>query len=792
MEALQFKDIRELLTACRLAKFDANPIRSEKGCWELFKGSYRAHVVDVPFEVLYFLADATRESIRNARRNSFTPQGTFVVYAPSTKNLSALKAEFEPTARGFWSAQEYLASFMSSELEAYRQALEKLKPSYYVEPTVQAPSSVSRRYPNPLQLFLTDPETAAEQEGLGSVAVVLAEAGHGKTYMCEWLVAKLATSTSGVLPVYVSSTQWQRLRPDELSSLGITIVSSFRALGTSIPWVDGQEDLFLKVALKAGLFRIVFDGFDEYVLKTPNGVTVAETLEALATLASETGTRVVVTSRTSFWYSEVPMTEDGAPGLKDATNISVYKLKPFDLTQSKNYFELRFSNEKRKISKATEVFRELATDDPGFAGRGFVLLLIADLVDSGENLGDSGKPLIRLMRAHCERDIKRHGFPLTSGQQLDALKQFVFEIVSGGDPSSELLAMSLQIAVPGLHEEDAQSFVKKMVSHALIEKIDGVWKIKQPQVEVALLAMQILDISDAENPSLSVLANFSKLRLLAGYQSDLAAMLTALCQWGKNYVDATDAVKALIRVFYRVPSDSIESIRHNILRRLSTLMAIRVVDNSGEHGRRERALLLAEMFPGGKYKGVIFFGGLAKFDWSGIEFKDCIFDNVRWGNCLFDKKTIFLNCHLLGGVAQYCNGFSDAEWKNCYLDEQGAEFKDGQEVSSGKRKYSEEHLKKDVYSVLEKFSGKGGVGFRSIKIADLGKGKISVSPYKDLITEAICRNILEEHHLPGGEPTGLNVIESAKDALKALFSNNAWTGCLVELLNGLKRRIGIT
>jgi hypothetical protein len=72
---------------------------------------------------------------------------------------------------------------MSHELHAYRNALSELSPSYYVDPAVQPPSGTEHRYPNPIQLFLTDPETTDEREGRGSVAVVLAEAGHGKTYM---------------------------------------------------------------------------------------------------------------------------------------------------------------------------------------------------------------------------------------------------------------------------------------------------------------------------------------------------------------------------------------------------------------------------------------------------------------------------------------------------------------------------------------------------------------------------------------------------------------------------------
>jgi hypothetical protein len=70
--------------------------------------------------------------------------------------------------------------------------------------------------------------------------------------------------------------------------------------------VEGHEEEFLKITLGIDLFRIVFDGFDEFVLRNRGEVRPMEVLETLASLARETGSRIVITSRNSFWNTNMP------------------------------------------------------------------------------------------------------------------------------------------------------------------------------------------------------------------------------------------------------------------------------------------------------------------------------------------------------------------------------------------------------------------------------------------------------------------------------------------------------
>lgn len=793
MEPLQFKEIRRLLGECRLMDIADTPLKSEKGQWDLYKGTYKVHAFTVPFELLYFYSDVRRDQIAKVKTSVFKPGETIVVYAPSS-NVSALKDTFEKSAKGFWSTQEYLASFMIEELGAYRQRLIALLPSDYVRPHLEAPSGTRHSLPNPIELFLTDPPLSVGDDSTGSLAVVLAEAGHGKTYMCEWLVATLAKKNQSLLPIYVSSAQWKNLRPEDLLSLETMLVSSFRALGTPIPWVEGREDLFLKVALKAGLFRIVFDGFDEYALRNPGEINAHETLDALTRLAAETGTRVVVTSRSSFWNSEFEDPEV-AEGVSD---VHLYRLNPFDRSKANNYFQLKFSGKdsSAKTNKAIQIFDELARDDADFAGRGFVLLLIADLVDSGAleySGGKIEKPLIRLMRALCERETLRHELPISAEQQLLGLQNFVFDVAQGESFGNETFGLAMQLVDTQLNPDAVDRLLEKMAPHALVERRGNSWLVRQEQVKTALLAMKLVSLSRDGQSGCDQLSTFSrKATLDIGAESDLGAMLANFCLWVKNEGDEYGEAKGLIAAFFNASNVPLNQIGRQSLRRLATHIALRVLDSANIKSHIERAQFLEELFPDKAFNGAVFFGSLSRFDWRGQSFKNCVFENVRWTKCKFDASTIFDNCYLFGGSSSFCEGFSEAEWNDLQSDELGRLFLDSEAVSAGKIRYSEQHLKRDVVCILEKFIGKGGVGFKSVDEVNLFKGKIGISPNKDKIVEVLRKSTLEPHHISGGTQKALNISENAKEAVRVLLSNNVITGNLLQVFDELRKRTGIS
>ena len=152
----------------------------------------------------------------------------------------AHKRLFENEAERFLTIKEYLGSFISDELNVYRDALSKYTPTYYIDPRIETPRSIVRKIPNPIQTFLTDPDTSKSASD-GLLGVVLAEPGQGKTYMCEHLVTRLLTN-KGSFPIYVSATQWETMKLEDLSSLGKTLTHSFHYAESPISWLIGCED----------------------------------------------------------------------------------------------------------------------------------------------------------------------------------------------------------------------------------------------------------------------------------------------------------------------------------------------------------------------------------------------------------------------------------------------------------------------------------------------------------------------------------------------------------------------
>ena len=239
--------------------------------------------------------------------------------------------------------------------------------------------------------------------------------------MSRYLVSRLCQLD--LVPILIDSSQWHSMTVEDLGSLWKTIVNSFRHFDSPIGWLDGHEDAFLRTTLKAQLFRIVFDGFDEYVLR--NGGRPLEVLDALVDLAESTGARILITSRSSFWRTSIP--DDAAKDVIKKTGTLVYEILPFDHQHARNYFKERLKSD-AKTEAAVRLHAAVREDNEDLAGRGFVLSLIADLVDRSDNRPSierqHGRALLWLMQALCERETLRQQLPLTGDDQISLMSSF--------------------------------------------------------------------------------------------------------------------------------------------------------------------------------------------------------------------------------------------------------------------------------------------------------------------------------------------------------------------------------
>lgn len=534
MEPLTIDEVVTLINRTGHTKIEKSDDTKSQSSWTRFDGRVESGGVVFYFDLIYIPSQSTADTFRDiaktvARKKAIQSQ---IVYAPSLEakypaQISSLKQKSEKTL----SLSDFFSAYVRQQTDIYIERITSaLVHPYYVDPKVEVPASVSIKTPNPVLSFFTDP-AADHPPGPGALAVLLAEPGQGKTYMTRYLAVKLAQKN--FIPIYVNSEQWSKMQIGDLSSLWKTIANSFRYFAAPINWIEGAEEQFLKAALKAGLFRIIFDGLDEYVLWNQGNSDTNEVIETLSRLTEETGARILVTSRTSFWESEA-RSESG----ESESQATLYKIQPFDLNTARNYFSNRFQSNSKKLEAASVLFEKIAESVAGsrtanFVGRGFFLSLLADLIERSDTVSpprDQGEVVRWIMLKLCEREQERQQLPLTAEQQLQILKEFAFLVASGEPATSEVLKLVIQTS-SDLDDAQAAELVGqaagnpgRLNDHPLINRAKNrdQWIFVQDWIQYILLAEHLLTLVEGNrNKELYTLCNsatFSKFQIEVNVQ----------------------------------------------------------------------------------------------------------------------------------------------------------------------------------------------------------------------------------------------------------------------------------
>lgn len=230
MKKLSFPEVAQLLAGSSLARFRDTPTDEATDRWSAFDGCYFGTNGDeIPARVFYVQSGASAEALRLAIRKGLITPITEVVFAPSAE--TAVRTTDWRAAKRVLSSRDYLATFMRAELSRYREQLVRGKPSDLELPAIETPSGFRSRIPNPIDLYLGSGAVASEE---GQIAVLLGEAGQGKTYLSEWVAGKLADTAQDIFPVLVSARQWVGMPSVEHLTLEEVIVNSFRAFGCPV------------------------------------------------------------------------------------------------------------------------------------------------------------------------------------------------------------------------------------------------------------------------------------------------------------------------------------------------------------------------------------------------------------------------------------------------------------------------------------------------------------------------------------------------------------------------------
>lgn len=793
MEALTFREVARLINRAGSIRIQEKPILEERGHWVAHDATIQTGSIQIGVTIIYVYADATIEGTKTARsfiksRGSSNNQ-VQVVFASSHKKDSTLKSRFEKSTSNCLYLDEFFSSFIRNQLENYLGKVSSLAFKNYVDPQIEVSSTfvMGGRGHNPVLRFLTMPRDHSDLFAR-EIGVLFAEPGQGKTFMTRYLANEISKKKK--IPLYIHSEQWSRMQTDEISSLWKTLVHSFKHFESPIGWADGAEEDFVKVALKAGLFIVIFDGFDEYVLSNAGKVDAIETIAALQDLTEESGAPILLTTRTSFWEAEIeqnPRKENISPSVK-------FEIKPFDENKAQAYFEQRIKSKKNQ-AEALKLFGELKRktgNNIDFVGRGFFLFLIADLIERGFSLSSlnlvNKTALQWVMEQLCERERTRQKVVLSSQEQIAALREFASCVLEGMSNTTETLRLAIQChATISEAELDASlSPTGKLKDHPLIRKVgQESWGFTQDQVRISLLAERFLEICDPQNNNTAPLTKFlTASGFDTNLQTEVATSIVNSLVETMGLSRTKDRLTEIVKMVFTVGAINNAEKIYSFGTNLALIVVNKLLPTGSAHA--ERTNELTQLLPNNAFDNLYFTGTVPRFDFSGAKFTNCRFHNVNWANCTFDQSTTYTRSHFFGGVVSGCKGFGLANWSaDCTQDDEARALIDSEKIRSGKRMYSEEDLRLDIQALLRKFVPRESLGIKSIIEKHLLSGQVASSINGETVTEEFKKRILDVHDISGLDSKGLHIKEEAKDSVVHWAANGVFTGPLAELFDNL-------
>lgn len=772
-QVLEFTDIARLLNYSRSTNIDLDP-KEAGNHWARYAGKNTLRGVDYPFNVVYLKAGASSADFREAFSCCKRVQNAELVHAPSLK-LTSLKTSKNDDVK-ILDTRSYLASFIYDELSGYTKRLRDEKPSHYINPNIQTPSGFTRKTPNPLLNFLLDNNLGGGYKE-GTVAIVLAEAGQGKTYMCRHLASTIAEQKTGAIPIFIDSSQWKSMPVGDQRSLSKTILNCLHHYGCPVPWLTSHEDEFVAIALRLDLFKIIFDGFDEYLLSNRDVAQEEDVIDAIRNLAEETGSRILVTSRTSYWQASIDHEMDQR--LRNSSRCIFYEIVPFEEQHARDYFIKRFDQDQVLVSSAVKLFRALATNAKDLVGRGFVLNLIADVISTAraksEIQNNVPNAIDWLIRELCIRDRRRQELPFDAEQQFLILRTFAEEVASGAVPNSELLELCMELVQSVLDKNSRQKAIQSMVSHPILQ-LDGnsrKWHFREEQVKTYLLAHFLANERET--------SRVAKWILSPGEEQDLIQTVVEILMIGGDQSSAISSIRELIK-----------SLKSHQSGRFAGSLALAGVEKLTPKGKShiERTNCLTELCDQPLH-ALTLNGTISSYNLKGVKFTDCKFDHVTFINCEFDSETQFLNCVFMGGVAPIrCDGLGESDFsQGTSFDPLAQRWIDHVRIASGKRQYSENDLRNDIGILLDRFLSKGRIMLKTVHRSNLYRGAIRSSKFKDEIIDEFKRMLLDEHHISGASDVGYNIKSDHKDDVVFYGQNNSFTGQVERLFSHLKFKL---
>jgi hypothetical protein len=811
---LDFNEVIELVNRAGVLDIDPRPLTNEAGRWSIFSGKVNIGRVRLRHNILYLMPGLSRrtELARAIKALDRLKDPAQIVYADvlvEDGRFPSLARHEDDEKYPRLGAREFFMSLAREQLATYLDnlKLENLKNEDlrdYVDPDLEVvanghdigdQTSIRDAILGPIKKYRHDPE----------LSVLIAEPGQGKTYVCRYIAQRAASM--GLIPLLVASDQWGNIPTTDLQSLWKVIVNAFQHYGAPIFWADGAEESFVRVAQKTGLFMIIFDAFDEYVLRASGSIAAPDVLNAFRELALSTSSHILLTSRTAFWESG---SDEVFAGFRDEEfNARCFKIRPFDKRHARTYFGKRLATKPEYVDPAMAVFADLKRaqreGSVDFAGRGFLVYLIADMFLRGGHASEAldvatgglDSPLDWVCERFCQREDRRQGLGLSASVQLAVLEELAEAVMAENGASTGTLSLLLEV----LAEADAET-VKilvgadgekhgKLAYHPLLrQRPDNRWIFCQDQIHYLFLARRVLSLiqNDSPNPLKRFL---DAIRGRQQLQVEVAGMLLQLLLTANTGISHLRAVSAALIEHEPRPTAS-HSQDHSggasIAARLAVLAISEILPRGDKIERRQLLLDLA-----GKesiIERMQFSDTLSNLDLRGVTFRHCRFENVTIMRSEFDATTRFENCRFVGVDLLKSPSFVlSSIAANCSVDVGLRRHIVVGTMESGKRRYGLEDLRADMELILLRLLPSDALPPARVSLDQIDRGRIATSPLRDEIIAALRRNVIEEVPSNDKNAPEFHLRRDVVSAVRYHRSNGVFVGGLADAWNEVRQKI---
>lgn len=607
------------------------------------------------YDIIYLHSTTSVSSLLKVR-TELKPKDSTVVIKPSSLKIS-LEKHLGAGLKIF--TPKIFLSKLLGRASAYQDRVGRLALAPYIEPSFALESERSSI-------------GGKGDKRVGSITVILASPGHGKTYYTKNLAAQMAknfsfeedfalSSANNALPLYVNSSQWKRIPPEMLRTLWKALTASFKYYDLPIHWLDGNEHKFLQTALGFNLFNIIFDGFDEYVLQNNGKISANNALRNLSLLARDTGSDIIITSRTTFWENAVSLSD-----FELLCPMKIKRMRSFSPEKASEYFKITFETEAGLWDRAAKFYRsfyaQVADESTNsLIGKGITLKLIADIFLAGGtelNLRDltSGKSFIPwMMWELCQREIQRQDLELVPEDQVSLVKKLAMKLAAGeAVRNSEFSTLLQENGFPGEIVSESgvmltEFALEKLSSHPVIYRPHDHWKFRNEQLFFHTLAEMFLEIIEKENVVAQNVNEFVRRTIshntlrAANVAIAIVEQIISRSTVENAIVDIKNVIRSLISFSCGITGE----IKHSSMSLFATMMALQATARlANSQTALERTALLKSFLENneGVFECLYFNGEVQGLSFVGEEFKSCVFSNVKFISCNFAKTTVFDGC----------------------------------------------------------------------------------------------------------------------------------------------------